>query len=191
MPWEKQYDSDTVIERAMRHFWAHGYEGSSISDLVAATGLNRGSLYAGFGDKRGLFMESLRRYDRRERAGFLARLAAEDPPREAILAAFAAAATGRSGVPRGCLLVNTALERAPHDPELERFVNESFDGVRAFFRERLEAGQADGTIAPGLAPAATAEALVSLFLGLRVLHRSGAGETACRAVADRAALLLG
>ncbi|MGI9452457.1 MAG: TetR/AcrR family transcriptional regulator, partial [Geminicoccaceae bacterium] len=52
MPWDKQYDEADVLDRAMAAFWANGYEATSINDLVAATGINRGSIYAAFEDKR-------------------------------------------------------------------------------------------------------------------------------------------
>ena len=88
MPWEKQYDETDVLERAMKAFWARGYEATSINDLVAATGINRGSLYAGFTDKRGLFMRALDHYDREHRQAFLSALQRNYAPRDAILAAF-------------------------------------------------------------------------------------------------------
>src|SRR6056297_1687309 len=92
MPWEKSYNETEVLDRAMRAFWARGYRATSMSELVAATGLNRGSIYAGFTDKRGLFLSALRHYDRTRREDFLAAIARRTPPRAAILAAFEAAA---------------------------------------------------------------------------------------------------
>ena len=53
MPWVRQFDESEVLEKAMRAFWAHGFEATSLRDLVDCTGLNRGSIYAAFGDKRG------------------------------------------------------------------------------------------------------------------------------------------
>ncbi|PIV78643.1 MAG: hypothetical protein COW54_08215 [Rhodobacteraceae bacterium CG17_big_fil_post_rev_8_21_14_2_50_63_15] len=64
MPWKRSYVEAEVLEAPMRAFWAHGHQGTSMSDLVAATGLNRGSLYAGFGNKRDLFLLVLKHYDR-------------------------------------------------------------------------------------------------------------------------------
>src|SRR5271170_4685314 len=58
----KQFDSEEVLERAMVVFWRNGYQATSIQDLVEATGVNRGSLYATFGDKRGLFLAVLDHY---------------------------------------------------------------------------------------------------------------------------------
>ena len=190
MPWEKKYDADKVTEAAMRHFWAQGYKGSSVSDLVAATGINRASLYNGFGEKRGLFLQSLRRYDRRERAAFLDRLARDLPPRDAIAAAFAAAASGRDDAPAGCLLVNTALELAPHDPEMQALVNSAFDGVQSFFRDRIRAAQRDGTVPAGIDAQPAAQTLLGLFLGLRVLQRAGAPAVARDGLARQAMQML-
>lgn len=56
MPWEKQFSPDDVLVKAMNAFWARGYESTSMQDLVACMGINRGSLYATFGDKRSLFI---------------------------------------------------------------------------------------------------------------------------------------
>lgn len=174
MPWQKQYVESDVLDRAMEAFWARGYEATSISDLVAATGINRGSLYAGFTDKRSLFLRVLEHYDRRHRRDFLAAAARRHAPREAILAAFRqvvdSAGAGRDR--KGCLLVNTALELAPHDREIERIVKASLDEVEAFFASMIEAGQRDGSIAAGIAARRTAQLLFSLFLGLRVITRS-------------------
>ncbi|MGB1215804.1 MAG: TetR/AcrR family transcriptional regulator, partial [Pikeienuella sp.] len=56
MPWEKSFDLDDATDKAAAVFWAKGYEATSISDLVAAMGINKGSLYNAFGDKRRLFI---------------------------------------------------------------------------------------------------------------------------------------
>ena len=58
----KQFDRYEVLDRAMAAFWTRGYEATSIDDLVEATGINRGSLYGTFGDKRRLFLMALDRY---------------------------------------------------------------------------------------------------------------------------------
>jgi len=190
---QRAYDSDRVIDKAIHAFWTRGFEATSINDLVAATGVNRASLYAGFEDKRGLFLASLARYDDRQRRGFLDRLARDLPPRDAILAAFEAAATPpASGRPGGCLLVNTALEMAPHDAEIRDLVTAALAGVEAFFRERIEAAQSTGTIRAEIDAARTAQALLGLFMGLRVLMRAGIPPDAAPAaiISEARALLM-
>ncbi len=193
MPWEKKYDESEVLERAMQAFWARGYEATSMSDLVEATGINRGSIYAAFTDKRTLFMRALRHYDRIHRADFLERIAAKHAPREAIVEAFECAArnTGRRGTPDGCLLVNTALEVSPHDAEVRAFVGACVGQVEAFFFTMIEAAKKDGTIRNSISSRETAQALLGLFLGLRVLTRSSAGKSAVQAITSQARMMLG
>lgn len=190
MPWEKRFRDADVLDGAMRAFWAKGYSATSVADLVAATGINRGSIYASFTDKRGLFLRALGHYDTRFRAAFLDRIARENPPRAAIHAAFEAAARPPETDPPGCLLVNTALELAPHDAEVGAFVAACLAEVEAFFRDRIKAARAEGTLRKGIRPRATARALLALFLGLRVLARGGASPGSLRAVVVQADNLL-
>ena len=174
MPWEKQYDETDVLERAMEAFWARGYEATSINDLVAATGINRGSLYAGFSDKRSLFLRALDHYDREHRQAFLLALERDHAPREAILAAFRKVVeTCEEGRNRkGCLLVNTAIELSPHDSDIGDIVKAKLEEVETFFRARIEAAQKEGTIRPEIPAAEKARVLFGLFIGLRVITRS-------------------
>ncbi len=193
MPWQKQYDEGAVLDQAMEAFWAHGYEATSIQDLVAATGVNRGSLYAAFPDKRALFIRALEHYDRQHRRDFLAAIARDHPPREAILAVFREVVrASRDGQNRkGCLLVNTALEVSPHDPEIEKIVKASLEAVEAFFRAMIKAGQKEGTIGSEISAKETAQLLFGLFLGLRVITRSRPQKSLMRTIAKQAEALLG
>lgn len=192
MPWEKRFDSDAALSKAMDAFWAQGYDATSMQDLVECMGINRGSLYATFGDKRSLFVEALRRYDARYREGWVAELVKTHKPRAAILAAFddAIAAVLDAGSSDGCLLVNTALELSPHDAEISAIVGHGLAEMEAFFRDMIEQGQAAGDIPPHVAPVDTARGLLSLFIGLRVLSRSRPEASLLRSVAGQAAALL-
>jgi TetR/AcrR family transcriptional repressor of nem operon len=192
LPWEKNYDEAEVLERAMHAFWARGFEATSMSDLVDATGINRGSIYAAFDGKRALFMRALRHYDKTHRADFLARIARDHAPKDAIIATFEAAAknTGRQGAPGGCLIVNTALELSPHDPEIRDLVDASLHEVEEFFFDMIEAAQREGTVESEVAARETAQALLGLFLGLRVLTRSKPHRSAIDAITSRARAML-
>ena len=192
MPWEKSYDETEVLERAMHAFWAHGYEATSMSDLVAATGINRGSIYAAYTNKRTLFMRALRHYDRTRRADHLERIARRHAPKDAIIAAFegAAAYPPRDGAPGGCLLVNTVLELSPHDVEVRDFVDARLREVEDFFCDRIEAAKRDGTVRATLSARETAQALLGLFLGLRVLTRAKPRRAAIDAITAQATAML-
>ena len=63
MPWERQFDANEVLDKAMQAFWSRGYEATSMQALVETTGVNRASLYATYGDKHALFLAALRMYD--------------------------------------------------------------------------------------------------------------------------------
>ncbi len=188
MPWDKQYNEADVLDRAMAAFWANGYEATSISDLVAATGINRGSIYAAFEDKRTLFVRALERYDRRHRLDFLAHIEKKNDPKLAILAVFDAVINAALGgaKPSGCLLVNTALELSEHDPEIARIVRDSLTEVEQFFRRLIAEGQTQGQLPDRLEPQKTGAALLALFLGLRVLSRSRPEPDLLRAIAEQA-----
>ena len=64
----REYDSDQALNRAADLFWRNGYAAVSLDDIARATGMNRPSLAAAFGDKRNLYCETLERYRDASRA---------------------------------------------------------------------------------------------------------------------------
>src|SRR5881409_1280361 len=99
----RTYDPARALARAAEVFWKAGYAGTSLDDLVEATGMNRPSLYAAFGDKRDLYLKTLEYY--RDESRTLARAAlADDPPLRVLLKRFydKALELYLSGGPRGC-----------------------------------------------------------------------------------------
>src|SRR5271155_5979707 len=57
------FDPAKALDKALRVFWKHGYEGASLTDLTEAMGINRPSMYAAFGNKEELFRKVLDRYE--------------------------------------------------------------------------------------------------------------------------------
>jgi TetR/AcrR family transcriptional regulator, transcriptional repressor for nem operon len=169
----REFDEGKALDAAMDCFWRDGYEGTSVRDLAARMGITGASLYNAFGDKRSLFNEVLQRYAERSTRERIVRLESSLTPKQAVRA-FLGEIIERSvdGDRRGCLLVNTALEVAPHDPELGAAVAARLGEIEAFFRRAISAGQADGSVPPGHDPADLARLLLGLTLGLRVLARS-------------------
>lgn len=192
MPWEKSYNETDVLNRAMDAFWARGYEATSMSDLVSATGINRGSIYAAFSDKHTLFVRALKHYDKHHRSDFLTKMRREHSPREAIISVFQSAIDTMAGKHdrSGCLLVNTALELSAHDAEVEEIVRDSFVELEEFFASMIRDGQADGTISASRDPVETSQALLGLFLGLRVLSRSRPEKSLLTSISKQATILL-
>jgi AcrR family transcriptional regulator len=119
----REFDEAVVLDAAMQCFWSRGFEATSVKDLLGKTGITAVSLYNAFGDKRALFRTALDHY---VEAGIGERIRRCEnlPPREAI-AAFFDEILKRSLSDRerkGCMLVNAALEVAPHDGEFRKIV---------------------------------------------------------------------
>jgi TetR/AcrR family transcriptional regulator, transcriptional repressor for nem operon len=168
----REFDEEAVLDAAVQCFWAHGYEATSVRDLIEKTGVTGASLYNAFGDKRALYQRALDHYvedsvlDRIRRCEALA-------PREAI-DAFFAEIVRRSlddDQHKGCMLVNAALDVAPNDQGFQRIVAAVLIRVEEFFLGRIEAGQVDRTITRSLAAKTLARHLLGVLMGVRVLAR--------------------
>src|SRR6202020_2130919 len=139
----RSFDTEAAVERAMGVFWSRGYHATALPDLLRATKLSRGSLYAAFGDKHSLFLRALDRYI----ADALARIDVElAPPGEPIdglrayLAGYVDRTSGANGR-RGCLLVATAMELAGQDVEVCRRVAGFFKAMEAKLADALSRGE--------------------------------------------------
>lgn len=187
MPWEKQFDKQAALDQALKAFWSRGYEATSMQDLVDCMGVNRGSIYATYGDKRALFLSALKTYDERRRkmlAEFETRYSPRDAIREVFLA-FTREISGDAGN-RGCFLTNTALELAAHDPEIRKLVAEAQADVEAFFARMIKKGKARGDIAARAKSGVAARGLLASLLGVLVLIRSRPDAALLNAIVDDA-----
>jgi TetR/AcrR family transcriptional regulator, transcriptional repressor for nem operon len=139
----REFDADSVLERAMQIFWSQGYEATSLDDLCAKTGLSRSSLYAAFGDKRGLLLKSLERYVDHG-SDFIARaLTRKTPLRAALANLFDEFIDGIVAGPgrRGCFIGNCAAEFAGHDRDAMVHVRDALERNTGYFRAALAAAQ--------------------------------------------------
>jgi TetR/AcrR family transcriptional repressor of nem operon len=170
----REFEESIVLDAAVRQFWQYGYEATSVRDLADSMNITGASLYNAFGDKRSLYKLSLDRYLEtiRER---IKRLEEGFSPRQAIVA-FLEEIIARSLSDKlrcGCLLVNAALEVAPHDSEFQRIVaKKCWFRLRRFFFRCAVAGQKDGTIMKSQSPEDLAKMLLAILLGIRVLART-------------------
>lgn len=190
MPRKKQFAVDDARQKAMVTFWSHGYNATSLQDLVETMGINRASLYDTFNDKYSLFLDSLNAYKLIYIKSYLAKQMKKHTPREAIINYFVDMIL-KADERNGCLMVNTALEVSPHDKKVAEIVDQSFNYIeRNFFRRMIERGQADGEIAKSVIPITTARALLSLLIGLCVLSRSESNKLVMQAIVSQVKSLL-
>ncbi|MEQ8653602.1 MAG: TetR/AcrR family transcriptional regulator [Kiloniellales bacterium] len=192
MPWQKSFDVEQAVDQAMEVFWAKGYEATSMADLLEATGINKGSLYNAFGSKKKLFVRALLKYDREQRQAALGELADLEDPLTAIELLFESmvAKSLSDKDCKGCMLVNTALDLPNHDGDVARIVRAGMKDLDVFFRQQIALGQSQGSIPPDRDPASTAQALLALLVGLRVLARGASDEAGLRAIKQQALALL-
>jgi len=188
MPWEKSFREEDAIHDAMMLFWKKGYESTSITDLITALGINRGSLYNAFGGKKQLFIKALAKYDKDIRHTSLAKLEALDDPVKAIETLFdnAVSEAITDKQKKGCFLVNTSSEISAHDQEVIEITRRGMHEFVAFFRRCIEVGQARGEIREDLEPQATAKKLLALTSAVRLLGRGIFEESDLRVIADEA-----
>jgi TetR/AcrR family transcriptional regulator, transcriptional repressor for nem operon len=177
---------EATVERAMQVFWSRGYHATALPDLLRATKLSRGSLYAAFGDKHTLFLLALDRYI----ADALARMEGELDIRKApvdglraVLAGYVDRTSGAKGR-RGCLLVATAMELAGEDADVNRRIASFFKAIESRLAEALSRANTAGKLADGVEPAIAARILVCFVEGLRVVGKTAPARTTSQAAAD-------
>lgn len=179
------FDEDEALDRAIRVFWQHGYEGASVSELTGAMGINKPSLYAVFGSKEELFQRAVTRY--RETYVAYAAATLEQPTAYAVVEGYLRAAvdavTG-DGHPRGCLSIQGGLSCAPANSGISAFLADYRAAVEGALADRLARAAQEGDLAPGTDTAALARFVATLSQGLAVHAAAGAGREDLHAAVD-------
>lgn len=176
MPSPKSYTREDVLDRAIELFRRQGYSATSTAELTQELGMNRKSMYAEFGSKQQLFEAALERYSDINLTRVLAPIEAEDANAQSIKDAFlgyaAASETKYRGL--GCLMANTAVERAALDPGSARFVEAYLGRLSKGFRNALENARQDGQVSEAANLDDLAAHLVNSVVGISALLRAQA-----------------
>ena len=172
----RSFDRDVALERAMDVFWAKGYRNASIGELLAAMGIQKGSLYDSFGDKQELFLAALQLYRRRWGALVAAHAAAPGRARDVLIELLRVmgreVASDKLG--RGCLIANAAVELRHLDAESAAIVRGSLDGLEETFTRLVARAADDGALRGDREPRALARFLIASLNGIRDVARAGA-----------------
>ena len=170
----REFQEQAVLDRALLAFWRLGYDACSIGHLVKATGLQRQSLYNGFGDKDGLFLAVLKRYEQHSAAELAqlnlpeAKLADVRAYMERVLAVQASRGCG------ACLLVRTAFGPQIREPRVRKAVTAGAQAVRACFARVIERAVLSREVPKGTDPEQCAAYLYTVLNGLAALSKTGA-----------------
>ncbi|MFF0014930.1 TetR/AcrR family transcriptional regulator [Streptomyces sp. NPDC005374] len=197
----RSFDRDHVLHAAERQFRTSGYNGTSVDDISAATGLGRGSLYGAFDGKHGVLLEAMTGYF--TRLGQFAPKALAGPDEGALerlhqyllravhgvpLAPDVAPAPDRAGA--ACFAAKMALEIGASDPEVKRLASECFSVVRAAVAECVRAAQRNGDIDPDPDPDDLAYLLLTVIRGSDVVGANGHSPDRLTSIAESAFALL-
>ena len=174
MPRTKEYDRDQVLENAMKVFYKKGYEGTSIQDLVDATGLNRFGMYQAFDSKGGLFLEVLDKYRQSSAANLFVFLEKDPAGLKSVKAFFDYLITKFSGAKdeKGCLMTNTAVDLPLRCQNTSRKIKTYMKRMEDGFYGCLLRARKQKEIGPKADLRALALYLVGITQGLSVLSRA-------------------
>jgi AcrR family transcriptional regulator len=183
----RAFDMDTALDRALQVFWRKGYEGTSLSDLTKAMGINRPSLYAAFGNKEALFRKALDRYV--EGPAAYTRTALDEPTARAVVERLLRGVVGLLTNPRhppGCLAVQGALACGDAADSIRRELISRRMAGEAALRQRFERAIADGDLPFDADPADLARYVVTITQGMAVQAAGGASREELRRVVEMA-----
>lgn len=186
MPRPRLFDREKALRRAMELFWRQGYEATSVQDLGEHLGLQPGSLYNTFKDKRSLFLEALDCYTDSERAAACEALSVKGATVETIRAFFMAIIESdlHDHDHKGCFMVNSAAELASRDADVRARVEASRAYMVKLFENIIAEQQQEGQLDTSLHAHEVALFLVNSLFGLRTTAKILYDRQALTAIVD-------
>ncbi|MEM7292396.1 MAG: TetR/AcrR family transcriptional regulator [Pseudomonadota bacterium] len=184
----REFDEHRVVDAIMLTFWEKGYEATSMQDLVATTGMLKGSLYGAFGDKQALYLMALERYDKTHIQAGIDQLSADGTVQEKIARLFDAVleSVRTDTFAGGCLLCNASMERAPVDTSVQKLVEKQIN------RLHKAVCIAIAPLTPGASQCdSLAGYIVTAYFGTRVIAKSGMSDEMIIATRDQCLSALG
>lgn len=187
----RSFDTDEVLGKARDIFWRHGFAGTSMDQLSAATGLHKPSLYGAFGDKKKLFLAALNNYLAEIGADFATALAIPDlfESLEAMLDAAIDKFT-QSDAGSGCFMTNTALPEASVDEDISAVVRGALESLERAFRRRFERAIEAGQIPADSDPEALAMIMGGGHSEISARARAGYSREELQAIGRRTVALI-
>ena len=169
-----EFDRDKVLETAMLQFWTHGYQATSMRDISTTTGLQSGSLYLAFQDKRNLFITCLEMYINQRMDIIKSVFEADEPALNRFQNYFdliVKSSLSRNGS-KGCLMVKTILEMPVEDAEINERIAKAFQEIELIFKKTLEDAKREGTISKYKDTDGLAKLIITTIHGIRVLNKT-------------------
>ncbi|WP_415977037.1 TetR/AcrR family transcriptional regulator [Rhodococcus sp. 077-4] len=189
----RKFDVDSALDQAMFAFWEHGYEGTSVSMLTSAMGINPPSLYSAFGGKEGLFFATIDRY-LATRGDFMDRAFAEESHAAKLISRLlydAASHYTDESCPGGCLIISSAVGVTDANRSIANRLRDMRNANVALLSERISKDIADGVLPPSWEPVDVAEFIGVIIQGMSQRARDGATRSQLEHVAEMTLASLG
>ena len=185
----RAYDPETALRQAAEAFWKNGYSGTSLDDISAATGMNRPSLRAAFGDKHEIYVRALNDYWELKFAALDQAFESGESLVETLTRVYDAALSiyfSSGDQVLGCFVVGTAITEAAGDPEIQRIVAEGFRKIDADFEACFKRARAAGELKQDADPKALALLASATMHTLAIRARAGTSRNELRKLAHKA-----
>lgn len=185
----RAYEPQVALRQATGAFWKSGYAATSLDDITAATGMNRPSLRAAFGDKRAIYLQALAGYWELQLAAMHKALDGDHALETALMRVYDAALAiyfSGDGPARGCFVVGTAITEAVDDPEVRRSVMDGFRTLDTRFETRLRRARDSGELGSDTDPTALALLATATLHTLALRARAGTSRKDLRTLASKA-----
>jgi TetR/AcrR family transcriptional regulator, copper-responsive repressor len=189
----RTYEPERALAQVTDAFWLAGFSATSLDDLSAATGMNRPSLYAAFGDKRALYLKTLELYVERGRRGIEEALAGDGSAADALRRVYERALSlylPQAGRARGCLLIGTAATEAMSDGDVKHVLAEGLRQFDRAFEARFTRAQSAGELDARADPASLAKIASAILHTLAIRSRAGDSRASLEAIAENAVVLI-
>jgi AcrR family transcriptional regulator len=176
---------DTALEKALEVFWRKGYDGTSLSDLTEAMGINKPSLYAAFGNKEQLFLKAIELYESRPCAFFLPALEKPTAYQVAEHMLYGAAMNmADTNHPQGCVVVQGALSCSEAAASVkEALINRRVEGEQKL-KDRFDRAKTEGDLPAETDTEVLARYLGTVLQGMAIQANNGATSEQLRQVAQ-------
>ncbi|KPI02496.1 transcriptional regulator, TetR family [Actinobacteria bacterium OK006] len=183
------FDKDKVVQAIERQFRRTGYAGTSVDDIAKAGGLGRGSLYAAFGDKSNLYLQTLAAYcDRTETAWAAVLEGPDETALERLRAYLIKSARFVHDDPDrlGCMVTGFVVEGVDHDPQANERVRQALRRIEGSLTECVQAAQRHGDLEPEAGASEISQLLMAVNRGMEVMAKAGLDAAALERIADQA-----
>jgi TetR/AcrR family transcriptional regulator, copper-responsive repressor len=185
----RAYDPHVALRRALETFWTYGYSATSLDELSAATGMNRPSLYAAFGNKQALYLEALQSYWDDALQAMRELLSRDEPLADALMRTYDSALSlylPAGGAPRGCFGISTAAVESLAEPRIRAAFETGLRRIDKEFERRIAVSVERGELPTTADPRTLAETASAILHTLGIRARYGAKRKELRRLAERA-----